>query len=230
MNDKTNVLDEELLSALLDGDLSRDEMHRLREQTRDRGAQHVAARKLERYAMLGEMLRAGEDSPLLMSGARRETRDVVGAVMQQIASETARDLPEARPSAPKSAWRPGGAVEGLGGLLLGWRAPALSMALAAGVAVVMLVMQPSAFVDRDATALSAQNGSNMAQGRQAVVQSAPIPALAVSAPAGSAGLAELEAEADAMPDPYLLQHLTHADGGPMRTLSSNVRLASYERP
>ncbi|MGC8854428.1 MAG: sigma-E factor negative regulatory protein [Halothiobacillaceae bacterium] len=35
---------------------------------------------------------------------------------------------------------------------------------------------------------------------------------------------------DAMPDPYLVQHLTYAEGGPMTSMASNVRLVAYERP
>lgn len=35
---------------------------------------------------------------------------------------------------------------------------------------------------------------------------------------------------DAEPDPYLVQHLTHAESGPMMSMGSNVRLVAYEHP
>lgn len=107
----------------------------------------------------------------------------------------------AEPASRAAAWR-----LDLGWLWQGWRMPAFGVALAATVAgVAVLVVQPS------------QHGPDAAF--VALTPPAP-PAIAqVAAPEG-----------EPMPDPYLIQHLTHAEGGPMTAMSSNVRLVAYERP
>lgn len=88
----------------------------------------------------------------------------------------------------------------------GWRVPAFGVALAAtmtGVAV--LVAQPA--------------------------RHAPDPAFVALTPAVAPAMAQAFAqESESMPDPYLIQHLTHAEGGPMTAMSSSVRLVAYERP
>ncbi len=215
--------DDEVLSALADDALSHEGLQQLMSQMRERGAQHTAARRLERYALLGELMRAEADSPLFLQAQRYRQRDVVGAAMQQIASESAHGGVERVRSAPRPMRAPGL----LGGLLAGWRAPALSTALAASVAGALWVMLPDGGVPHGDAVLTAQKAAPMAV-TTATVPNAPED-LTVPAPL-NVSLAELEASADTMPDPYLLQHLTYAEGGPMRTLSSNVRLASYERP
>ena len=217
------VSDDEVLSALADDALSHEGLQQLMAQMRERGAQHTAARRLERYALLGELMRAEAGSPLFVQAQRYRQRDVVGSVMQQIASESAYGGAECAHPTPKSMRAPGL----LGGLLAGWRAPALSMALAASVAGAILVLLPDGGVQHGDPLLTAQKAE---PSTVAAVMTPSAPEdLTVSVPL-NVSLAELEANADTMPDPYLLQHLTHAEGGPMRTLSSNVRLASYERP
>jgi negative regulator of sigma E activity len=94
-----------------------------------------------------------------------------------------------------------------------WRIPALGLALAATVAgVAVLVIQPAQQnPDGSFVVLSAP------QGPQHTVQVA------------AKGAQEAQ-EADVMPDPYLVQHLTYAEGGPMTSMASNIRLVAYERP
>ena len=99
-----------------------------------------------------------------------------------------------------------------------------SVGLAASVAAVMLLLTPDVGLEPTAPTLSAQHTPALRSTESLAPQD-----LSVAGAAGSS-LAELEASAGSVPDPYLIQHLTHADAGPMRTLSSNVRLASYERP
>ncbi len=221
MNTTTDsVRDAERLSALADDALSNDELRQMLAQMRERGIQHRAARQLERYALLGELMRAEADSPLFVQAAQRAPRDVVGSVMQQIASEDAQVARAAPRKIAESELTPGF----FGGVLAGWRAPVLSMALAASVAGVMLVMTPDTGVEQSVPALTAQSAPAGVKPEANQAQDLTVPSSAVET------LAELEADADNIPDPYLLQHLAHAEGGPMRTLSSNVRLASYERP
>jgi len=217
----TTANDDELLSALADDALSADEIRQVlsRLHAAPRGSQHDAARRLGRYALLGELMRAEADSPLLAEMAQRRTaRDLAGSVMQQIATETAH-AQSSRPVAVQlkaNSWS---------GWFTGWRAPALSMALAASVAGVMLVVVQDAGIDPKAPVIHAQNNASMLQERPSAA-----PDLTVVATSNTPPLTELEAAADVLPDSYLLQHLAHAEGGPMRNLSSNVRLASYERP
>lgn len=213
--------DDEMLSALVDDALSESEVRQIlsRLSAAPRGTQHDAARRLERYAKLGELMRAEADSPLFAEIAqRRASRDLVGAVMQKIATETVQAQPS-HPFAVQSKAKP------WSGWFTTWRAPAFSLALAASVAGVMLVVVQDAGVDTDAPVISAQNNIHTLNERPAA-----LPDLTETAASSAPPLAELEAEADALPDTYLLQHLAHAEGGPMRNLSSNVRLASYERP
>lgn len=219
MNNTNNIkaFDDEMLSALADGALSDIEVQQMLAHLNaaPRGIQHEAAKQLERYTLLGELMRAEADSPLFTQAAkRRASRDVVGSVMQQIAAETAQ-MPKASPqhTEPKPRF--------WAGVLQGWRAPIFSMALAASVAGVMLVVVQDAGVVPQESNLSAQINAPVLKAQQA-----KLPDLTESAPS----LAALEPSADALPDAYLLQHLAHAEGGPMRNLSSNVRLASYERP
>lgn len=217
----TKANDDEMLSALADGALSADELRQVmsRLNSAPRGTQHAAARRLERYAMLGELMRTEVDSPLFAEMAqRRASRDLVGAVMQQIAAD-------ATPvqSSPPRAVQP--KPNFLSGWLVGWRAPALSMALAASIAGVMLVVVQDAGVAPGTPVINAENTSPILS-----AQRAALPDLTEAVTNSAPPLAELEAAADALPDAYLLQHLAHAEGGPMRNLSSNVRLASYERP
>jgi negative regulator of sigma E activity len=215
----TKASDDERLSALADNALSADEVRQIlsRLSAAPRGTQHNAARRLERYAMLGELMRAEADSSLFAEMAqRRASRDLAGVVMQQIATETAQ-LQSARPVAVKSSlW---------GGWLAAWRAPAFSMALAASVAGVMLVVVQDAGVNPGESMVSAESAAPLLS-----AQRSALPDLTETAASSAPPLAELEAAADTLPDAYLLQHLTHAEGGPVRNLSSNVRLASYERP
>ncbi len=221
----TKASDDERLSALADNALSADEVRQIlsRLSAAPRGTQHNAARRLERYAMLGELMRAEADSSLFAEMAqRRASRDLAGVVMQQIARETAQ-VQSARPVAVKpradfksSLW---------GGWLAAWRAPAFSMALAASVAGVMLVVVQDAGVNPGESMVSAESAAPLLS-----AQRSALPDLTETAASSAPPLAELEAAADTLPDAYLLQHLTHAEGGPVRNLSSNVRLASYERP
>ncbi|HES76675.1 MAG TPA: hypothetical protein ENO09_06680 [bacterium] len=218
---KSTASDDEMLSALADGALSGDEVRKVfsRLNTAPRGAQHDAARRLERYALLGELMRAEADSPLFSALAQHHAsgerpRDVVGAVMQHIATDT---MPTQSTRSVPVAQKP----DFWHGWLEGWRAPAFSMALAASVAVVMLVVVQDAGVNVGEPVLSAQRTAPVLN-----VQRSALPDLTETAPS----LATLEAPADALPDAYLLQHLAHAEGGAVRNLSSNVRLASYERP
>lgn len=223
----TTVNDDELLSALADDALSEGEVRQLlsRLRTAPRGTQHDTARRLERYALLGELMRAEVDSPLftLAAQARAEPdarRDLVGSVMQQIATQTA----QAQPLQPVSvAHKP----SFWSNWLQGWRAPALSMALAASVAGVMLVVVQDAGVNQGEPVISADNAAPVSSGHRAAVPDLTEPTLS-----GTNRLAEADTvfDADTVPDAYLLQHLANAEGGPIRTLSSNVRLASYERP
>jgi negative regulator of sigma E activity len=227
----TTANDDELLSAFADDALSESEVRQVlsRLRTASRGTQHDAARRLERYALLGELMRAEADSPLFAVAAqsratcdtRRDApRDVVGSVMQQIATETA----QAQPSRPVSvAHKP----SLWGDWLQGWRAPALSMALAASVAGVMLVVVQDAGVSPDEPVITAERVAPVRNAHQAAVLDLTEPTVS-----GTSRLAEANTalDTDALPDAYLLQHLANAEGGPMRTLSSNVRLASYERP
>ncbi|MEW6445937.1 MAG: sigma-E factor negative regulatory protein [Pseudomonadota bacterium] len=87
----------------------------------------------------------------------------------------------------------------------GWRMPALGMALTVlVVGVVVLLASPG--------------------------RNAPDPSfVALTPPPAKVGHAAAQDE-DAMPDPYLMQHLTYAEGGAMASMSSNVRLVAYERP
>ncbi len=217
----TKANDDEMLSALADGALSADEVRQVMSRlgSAPRGTQHDAARRLERYAMLGELMRAEADSPLFAEMAQRPaSRDLAGAVMRQITAEAA-PVQSSRPLAAQATpnlW---------GGWLAGWRAPAFSMALAASIAGVMLVVVQDAGVDQGTPVIKAENNAPVLS-----VQRATLPDLTEAAANNALPLAELEAAADALPDAYLLQHLAHAEGGPMRNLSSNVRLASYERP
>jgi negative regulator of sigma E activity len=184
-----------------------------------RGTQHAAARRLERYAMLGELMRAEADSPQFAEMAqRRASLDLAGAVMQQIATDTAQVQPHQSlvASSKPSLWA---------GWLEGWRAPAFSMVLAASVAGVMLVVVQDAGIAPGTPVIKAENNAPLLS-----AQRAALPDLTEAANSKVPALAELEAAADALPDAYLLQHLAHAEGGPVRNLSSNVRLASYERP
>jgi len=221
----TTASDDEMLSALADNALSADEVRQIlsRLSAAPRGTQHNAARRLERYAMLGELMRAEAGSPLFAETAQRRAshgipRDLVGAVMQQIATETA----QAQSSQPVSvAHKP----SLWGDWLQGWRAPALSMALAASVAGVMLVVVQDAGVNPGESMVSAESAAPLLS-----AQRSALPDLTETAASSASPLAELEAATDTLPDAYLLQHLTHAEGGPVRNLSSNVRLASYERP
>lgn len=218
---KTIANDDEMLSALADDSLSTDEVRQLLSRLRSapRGTQHDAARRLERYALLGELMRAEVDSPLFAEMAqRRASRDLVGAVMQQIATETV----SAQPSHPVTVQSKSNRWSGW---LAGWRAPAFSMALAASVAGVMLVVVQDAGVNPAMPVIKAENNAPVLS-----AQRAALPDLTETVASSTPPLAELEATADALPDAYLLQHLAHAEGGPMRNLSSNVRLASYERP
>ncbi|HET19842.1 MAG TPA: hypothetical protein ENO16_04465 [Chromatiales bacterium] len=131
------------------------------------------------------------------------TRDMTAGIMARIRAEDA--VPRKR-------------LPALGALrdwLDNWRVPAFGMALAATVAgVAVLVIQP---VQDTPDARFVVLGTPQAQ--QASVE-APRPA-AVQVAAQ---------DADGMPDPYLVQHLTYAEGGPMNSMSSNVRLVAYERP
>lgn len=91
----------------------------------------------------------------------------------------------------------------------GWRMPAFGMALAATVAgVAVMVVQP-----------------------QQQTPDASFVAL-TPPPVTESGTTQVAATQDgeSMPDPYLVQHLTYAEGGPMTAMSSNVRLVAYERP
>jgi negative regulator of sigma E activity len=227
----------EALSALVDDALGTDEAQQLLERLHGAPdtAQREASQRLQRYALLGEMMRADATSPWM---TRCVQRDVVAEVMQQIrvdALQPNAELPDpvmAVKVAPVSTW--------LGDWTSGWRAPAFSMALAASVAgVMLLVVQPESPVDSGRNVLTAQTKDGTKErAEEKVIKAAPAGLVARSAPAlaetpaAPESLAALEsaAEADVMPDTYLLQHLTHAAGGPMRNLSSNVRLASYERP
>ncbi len=217
----TKVNDDEMLSALADDALSADEERQVlsRLNAAPRGTQHDAARRLERYALLGELMRAEVDSPLFAEMAQRRTsRDLAGSVMQQIATEAA----QAQPSRPVAVQLK---ANSWSGWFTGWRAPAFSMALAASVAGVMLVVVQDAGIDPKAPAINAQNNATMLN-----EQPVAVPDLTVVATSNAPPLAEQDTAADVLPDSYLLQHLAHAEGGPMRNLSSNVRLASYERP
>ncbi|MEW6691827.1 MAG: sigma-E factor negative regulatory protein [Pseudomonadota bacterium] len=92
-----------------------------------------------------------------------------------------------------------------------WRLPAFGMALAATVAgIAVLVIHPAQ-----------QNPDD-----SFVVLTAP----QVSSVQVAAKDTQEVQETDAMPDPYLVQHLTYAEGGPMTSMASNVRLVAYERP
>ena len=223
MNNMPNIkaFDDEMLSALADGALSDVEVRQMlaRLNAAPRGIQHEAAKRLERHALLGELMRAEADSPLCAQAAkRRASRDVVGSVMQQIATETAH-MPKANPlrAEPKpDFWV---------GVLQGWRAPVFSLALAASVAGVMLLVVQDADVAPQKLELNAQVNSPMVNAQQS-----NLPDLTEPKPSLAALESSLEPSADALPDAYLLQHLAHAEGGPMRNLASNVRLASYERP
>ncbi|MDD2893827.1 MAG: hypothetical protein PHF20_07830 [Halothiobacillaceae bacterium] len=223
----TTANDDELLSAFADDALSASEVQQVlsRLRTAPRGTQHAAARRLERYALLGELMRAEADSPLFAVAAQPRAeldarRDLVGSVMQQIATQTA----QAQPPQPVSvAHKPSFWSD----WLQGWRAPALSMALAASVAGVMLVVVQDAGVNPDEPVISADNAAPLGSEYRAAV-----PDLTEPTVRSTNRLAEANtlADMDALPDAYLLQHLANAEGGPIRTLSSNVRLASYERP
>ncbi|MDM7322448.1 MAG: sigma-E factor negative regulatory protein [Gammaproteobacteria bacterium] len=92
-----------------------------------------------------------------------------------------------------------------------WRLPAFGMALAATVAgIAVLVIHPAQ-----------QNPDD-----SFVVLTSP----QVSGVQVAAKDTQKVQEMDALPDPYLVQHLTHAEGGPMTSMASNVRLVAYERP
>lgn len=222
----------EALSALVDDALGADEAQQLlaRLHAAPDTAQRDAAQRLERFALLGEMMRADTVSPWMM---RSVQRDVVAEVMQQIRVDALQPnaaMPEK--VAPVSIW--------LGDWMSGWRAPAFSMALAASVAgVMLLVVQPESPVEPGQNVLTAQvkqqaeERVKVAASAGFVSRSTPVLAETPTAPESLAALesaAESDVMPDMMPDTYLLQHLTHAEGGPMRNLSSNVRLASYERP
>jgi negative regulator of sigma E activity len=97
--------------------------------------------------------------------------------------------------------------EGLGT----WRLPALGLALAATVAGIAVLVIPPAQQSPD---------------ESFVVLTAP----QVSSVQVVAKEAQVARETEAMPDPYLVQHLTYAEGGPMTSMASNVRLVAYERP
>lgn len=202
----------EQISALLDNELSAQELRHFLAHHTARGEQHAAQRTLQRYARLSALMRDDADAALIQS-----SRDVVSSVMQRIASE-----PMPRDTASQAAQAPAPRNPGWGHVLAGWRAPALSMALAASIAAAFLVFNPQPAVTPNAGVLTAQHGTTQP------VTSPASNASPTTAPAVT--LAELESAGDAMPDPYLLHHLTQAEGGPMRSLSSNVRLASYERP
>jgi len=223
----TTANDDELLSAFADDALSESEVRQVlsRLRTAPRGTQHDAARRLERYALLGELMRAEADSPLFAVAAQARAepdarRDLVGSVMQQIATEAA----QAQPPQPVSvAHKPSLWSD----WLQGWRAPALSMALAASVAGVMLVVVQDAGVNPDEPVMSADNAAPVGNASRAAVPDLTEPTVRST---NRLAEADIASDADTLPDAYLLQHLANAEGGPMRTLSSNVRLASYERP
>ncbi|GEM_PF-2041466 len=129
-------------------------------------------------------------------------RDLSADIMARLRAESTASVRTA-PMAPRRFGL------GLEGLLRGWRMPAFGMALAATVAgVAVLIVQPSQQPNPDFVALA---------------PTAPTP---VSEPK----VAAVVADDDGMPDPYLVQHLTYAEGGAMAAMSSNVRLVAYERP
>ena len=228
MNNMPNIkaFDDEMLSALADGALSDVEVRQVlaRLNAAPRGIQHEAAKRLERHALLGELMRAEADSPLFAQAAKRQaSRDVVGSVMQQIATETAH-MPKSNPlrAEPKpDFWV---------GVLQGWRAPVFSLALAVSVVGVMLLVVQDADVAPQKLELNAQVNSPMVNTPIVNAQQSNLPDLTEPKPSLAALESSLEPSLDALPDAYLLQHLAHAEGGPMRNLASNVRLASYERP
>ena len=91
----------------------------------------------------------------------------------------------------------------------GWRMPAFGTALAATVAgVAVLLVQPQQQAP-DASFVALSPSSATQNGATQVVSAQ---------------------DGESMPDPYLVQHLTYAEGGPMTAMSSNVRLVAYERP
>ncbi len=93
-----------------------------------------------------------------------------------------------------------------------WRMPALGMALAASLAGVAVLVIPSGQPTPDAGLVA----SNTAE-------------TAPEAPeTSSTQLASQDNEG--MPDPYLIQHLTHAEGGPVNAMASYVRLVADDRP
>jgi len=107
--------------------------------------------------------------------------------------------------------RRAGLLDTLRDWLGSWRLPALGMALAASVAgVAVLVLHPA----------------RQTPDESFVVLTAP----QVSSVQLAAKDGQETHETDAMPDPYLVQHLTYAEGGAMTSMASNVRLVAYERP
>jgi hypothetical protein len=226
----------EALSALADNALGADELQQLLERlhaepnTLHREAvQREVAQRLERYALLGELMRADAESPLMARNARR---DVVTDVMQRVRADALQpelDMPQQVVTTPEKVLFMGSR---LGGWMSGWRAPALSMALAASIAgVMLLVVKPESPIGQQPGVLTAQ--VDEAAAARLVAQTSPkqVETEAQAAPESLAALeSAADADVDAVPDAYLLQHLTHTAGGPMRTLSSNMRLASYERP
>ncbi|TQV64657.1 MAG: hypothetical protein FNT29_04530 [Halothiobacillaceae bacterium] len=111
-------------------------------------------------------------------------------------------------TAPQSKAKPAFPLD-FSWLLQGWRMPAFGMALAAAVAGAAVMVVPPQQQAPDAS----------------FVALTPAPTTQNDA----TGLAAAQ-DGDSMPDPYLVQHLTYAEGGPMTAMSSNVRLVAYEHP
>lgn len=131
------------------------------------------------------------------------TRDLTAGIMARIRAEDA--VPRKR-------------LAGLAALrdwVDNWRVPAFGMALAATVAgVAVLVIQP---------------GQETPDAQFVVLSTPATQQAAVEAPR-PATVQVAAQDTDGMPDPYLVQHLTYAEGGPMNSMASNVRLVAYERP
>lgn len=110
-----------------------------------------------------------------------------------------------RESEPQKVSARGKILSDLRWLLQGWRLPAMGMAAAllAGMSVMVVRSLPDS----------------------------PDASLVALKPAPTEGLrAGADQVDEAMPDPYLVQHLTYTEGLPVGSMSSGVRLVAYERP
>lgn len=215
---------EEAVSAMLDDALSRHEVDQLLEQLRHDPRE---SERMGRYGLIGMAMRG--ELVEVPSG------DMAASIMASIRAELVapdRFVRNESGVAPQGQGRRVPGLDALQDWLGTWRLPAFSMALAATVAgVAVLVIQPAQQSPDDSfVVLTTPQVPNVQVAAQDVAASIPGFRPSGDAAHPNAALYGDVQDADAMPDPYLVQHLTYAEGGPMTSMASSVRLVAYERP